>query len=127
MTERFQIYKCEKCGNIVEILHPGAGALICCDQPMVLMVDHAVDAAKEKHIPVIETIDNGYRVKIGSIPHPMLGEHYIEWVQIIDGDKSYRQFLNPGQQPEAIFGPIEKAKIVARELCNIHGLWKGEN
>ena len=124
MTERLQIYKCEVCGNIVEVLHEGAGELVCCGQPMTLLVANTVDAAKEKHVPVIEKTANGVTVKIGSAPHPMEEKHYIEWIEIIADGKAYRQFLKPGDAPEATFD-IQANKIGAREHCNIHGLWKG--
>jgi superoxide reductase len=123
MTERLQIYKCEVCGNIVEVLHEGAGELVCCGQPMTLLVANTVDAAKEKHVPVIEKTANGVTVKVGSAPHPMEEKHYIEWIEIIADGKAYRQFLKPGDAPEATFD-IQANKIDAREHCNIHGLWK---
>ncbi len=123
MTERLQVYKCEVCGNIVEMLHTGVGELVCCDQPMKLYVENTVDAAKEKHVPVIEKIEGGYKVLVGSVPHPMEEKHYIEWVELIAGDKAYRQFLNPGDKPEAIF-MIDADQVTAHEYCNLHGLWK---
>jgi superoxide reductase len=123
MTARLQIYKCEVCGNIVEVLHEGAGELVCCGQPMKLLVANTVDAAKEKHVPVIEKTANGVTVKVGSAPHPMEEKHYIEWIEIIADGKAYRQFLKPGDAPEATFD-IQANKIEAREHCNIHGLWK---
>jgi superoxide reductase len=123
MTERLQVYKCEVCGNIVEVLHEGVGELVCCGQPMKLLVANTVDAAKEKHVPVIEKTASGVTVKIGSAPHPMEEKHYIEWIEIIADGKAYRQFLMPGDAPEATFA-IQANKIEAREHCNIHGLWK---
>lgn len=124
MAERLQVYKCEVCGNIVEVLHGGKGQLVCCDQPMKLMVENTVDAAKEKHVPVVEKADGGFRVKVGSVPHPMEEKHYIEWVEIMADGKVYRQFLKPGDKPEAFFR-IEANSVTPREYCNIHGLWKG--
>ena len=123
MTERLQIYKCEVCGNIVEVLHEGVGELVCCGQPMKLLVANTVDAAKEKHVPVIEKTANGVQVKVGSAAHPMEEKHYIEWIEIIADGKAYRQFLKPGDVPEATFD-IQASAIEAREHCNIHGLWK---
>lgn len=123
MAERLEIYKCELCGNIVEVLHGGAGELVCCGQPMVCLKENTVDAAKEKHVPVIEKIDGGVKVKVGSVAHPMEDKHYIEWIEIIADGKSYRQYLNPGDVPEAVF-MVEAASITAREYCNLHGLWK---
>jgi superoxide reductase len=124
MTERLQVYKCEVCGNIVEVLHEGKGDLVCCKQPMKLFVENTVDAAKEKHVPVVEKTAGGVKVKVGSVAHPMEEKHYIEWIEIIADGKVYRQFLNPGQAPEAIFD-ISAEQVTAREYCNLHGLWKG--
>ena len=123
MTEKLQIYKCEVCGNIVEMLHEGKGELVCCGQSMKLIVENTVDAAKEKHVPVVEKITGGFKVKIGSVPHPMEEKHYIEWIELLVGGKAYRQFLKPGEAPEAIF-KIEADQASAREYCNLHGLWK---
>lgn len=123
MAEQLQVYKCEACGNIVEVLHGGDGELVCCGKPMVLLKENTVDAAKEKHVPVIEKVEGGYKVKVGSVAHPMEEKHYIEWVELIADGKAYRQFLKPGQAPEAIF-KIDAAKVTAREYCNLHGLWK---
>jgi len=125
MTERLQIYKCEVCGNIVEVLHEGQGELICCGQPMKLFVENTVDAAREKHVPVVEKTADEAKVKVGSIAHPMEEKHYIEWIEVIADGKAYRQFLKPGIAPEATFD-VKAEKITAREYCNIHGLWKGE-
>lgn len=123
MTKRLQVYKCELCGNMVEMVHSGAGELVCCGQPMTLMEENTVDAAKEKHVPVVTKIDGGYKVSVGSVPHPMEEKHYIEWIELIAGDTAYRQFLNPGQVPEAVF-MLEADGVTAREYCNLHGLWK---
>lgn len=123
MTVKLEIYKCEVCGNIVEILHEGAGDLVCCGQPMKLYEENTVDAAKEKHVPVVEKFEGGFKVKVGSVPHPMEEKHYIEWIEVIAGGKAYRQFLNPGEAPEATF-KIDAERITAREYCNIHGLWR---
>jgi superoxide reductase len=107
----------------VEVLHGGAGELVCCGKPMVKMTENTVDAAKEKHVPVIEKIDGGFKVKVGSVAHPMDAKHWIEWVELIADGKVYRQFLNPGETPEAVF-QIEATSVTAREYCNLHGLWK---
>lgn len=123
MAERYQIYKCDLCGNIIEILHGGAGELVCCGQPMKLFTANTVDAAKEKHVPVVEKVDGGYKVKVGSVPHPMEEKHWIELIEIIADGKIYRQYLNPGDAPEAVF-MIAAANVTAREYCNLHGLWK---
>ena len=123
MTEKLQIYKCEVCGNIVEMLHAGAGELVCCGQPMKLYLENTTDAAKEKHVPVIEKTATGFKVKIGSVAHPMEEKHYIEWIEVIADGQAYRKFLNPGEAPEATF-EIKAEKVTAREYCNLHGLWK---
>jgi len=123
MTKRLQVYKCEVCGNMVEIIHEGAGQLVCCDQPMKLQEENTVDAAQEKHVPVIEKTAEGILVKVGSVEHPMQDNHYIEWIQLLADDKAYRRFLKPGEKPEALF-KIDGKDMSAREYCNIHGLWK---
>lgn len=123
MAERLEIYKCELCGNIVEVLHGGEGELVCCGQPMVQLTENTVDAAREKHVPVIEKVAGGVKVKVGDVAHPMEEKHYIEWIQIIADGTAYRQFLKPGDVPEATFD-VEAATLSAREYCNLHGLWK---
>jgi superoxide reductase len=124
MTKAKQIYKCNVCGNIVEILDTGEGELVCCDEPMQLQAEHAVDEGREKHVPAIEKIDGGVRVKVGSVAHPMEDKHWIEWIEVVADGKSCRQFLEPGQAPEAVFA-TDAQEITAREYCNVHGLWKG--
>jgi len=123
MAEKLGIYKCEICGNIVEVLHEGKGELVCCGQPMKQFKENTVDASKEKHVPVIEKADGGFKVKVGSVPHPMEEKHYIEWIEMIADGKAYRQFLKPGEAPEAFF-KIDAVNVTAREYCNVHGLWK---
>ena len=120
MPERMEVYKCRICGNIVEILHKGRGSLVCCGQAMQRKKVKSDDEGKEKHVPVVE----GTTVKVGSVPHPMEDKHWIEWIEIIAGGKAYRQFLNPGEAPEATFN-VQGESITAREYCNLHGLWKG--
>ena len=124
MAEKLQIYKCAVCGNIVEVIYGGTGELVCCGQPMELLEEKTADAATEKHVPVIEKIDGGYKVTIGSTPHPMTEEHHIEWIELLANGKAYRQFLDPGDAPEAKFS-VEADSVTAREHCNVHGLWKG--
>ncbi len=123
MAQKLEVYKCEVCGNIVEVLHAGGGELVCCGQPMKLMAENTVDAAKEKHVPVIEKVDGGFKVTVGSVAHPMEEKHYIEWIEIIADGKAYRQFLKPGDKPEAVFS-IDAKSVIAREYCNLHGQWK---
>ncbi len=122
MTELKQVYKCEVCGNMVEVIHSAGGTLVCCGKPMTHVVENTVEAAKEKHIPVIEKVEGGVLVKVGSVEHPMLENHYIEWIEVQTENKVYRKFLKPGEKPEALF-KIEEEILVVREYCNIHGLW----
>ncbi len=123
MAERLEVYKCNSCGIIVEVLNGGGGELVCCGEPMALMTENTVDAAKEKHVPVVEKVDGGYKVAVGSVAHPMEEKHFIEWVELIADGKAYRQFLKPGDVPEAFFA-INAQQVSAREYCNLHGLWK---
>jgi len=123
MTKLSEIYKCEKCGNIVAMVHGGVGELVCCGQKMTLMEEKTADKTTEKHVPVIEKIDGGYKVYVGTTLHPMEEKHYIEWIELLADGISYRQFLKPGDKPEAVF-KTDAASVNAREYCNIHGLWK---
>ena len=123
MTKLLQIYKCEVCGNIVEMVHDGAGELVCCDQTMKLFDENTTDAAKEKHVPMVEKTENGIKVQVGSVLHPMEDKHYIEWIEIIADGKAYRQFLKPGVEPKAEFC-VNAQTVTVREYCNLHGLWK---
>lgn len=125
MTEKLQVYKCDVCGNMVEVIHAAQGQLVCCGQPMTLQVENTVDAAREKHVPVIEKTATGYQVKVGSVSHPMEEKHLIEWIELIADGAAFRKFLNPGDAPEAVF-EVKASKVAAREFCNLHGLWKGE-
>ncbi|MBU1344654.1 MAG: desulfoferrodoxin [Proteobacteria bacterium] len=125
MAEQLGIYKCEKCGNIVQVLHGEKPPVMCCGQPMDRMVENTVDAAREKHVPVIEKVDGGYLVKVGSVAHPMGKDHFIEWIELTSEDSVFvqRQMLTPASAPEAKF-KTDAAKVVARAYCNLHGLWK---
>jgi superoxide reductase len=133
MTTLRQVYKCNVCGNIVEVLHTGAGTLVCCGQPMVLQQENTVDAAVEKfdearamagkHVPTVEKADNGFKIKIGSTLHPMEEAHYIEWIELMADGVSYRKMLKPGDKPEAEFN-LQAEKAEVRAYCNVHGLWK---
>jgi len=123
MAERMEVYKCEVCGNIVEVLHGGKGDLACCGQPMKLFKENTVDAAKEKHVPVVEKTADGVTVKVGEVAHPMEEKHHIEWIEIIADGAVYRQFLKPGDAPEATFN-VTADQVTAREYCTLHGLWK---
>jgi superoxide reductase len=123
MVELNQVYKCNICGNIVQVNFASAGTLVCCGESMQLMKENTVDASLEKHVPVIEKTANGFKVKIGSVPHPMEQSHYIQWIELIADGKSYKEFLKPSMKPEAEFC-VKASKVMAREYCNLHGLWK---
>lgn len=125
MPARLEVYQCKHCGNIVEVLHGGATPLVCCGEPMKLLREGATDGATEKHVPAIEKTENGYKVKVGSMPHPMADDHYIEWIELLADGVSYIKFLNPGDAPEAEFC-VKADMVSAREFCNKHGLWKAE-
>ena len=122
-TKKLQVYKCGVCGNIVEVVHESGGTLTCCNQAMGLLEENTVDAATEKHIPVVEKVAGGYKVVVGSVAHPMADDHYIEWIELIAGDAVYCQFLNPGDAPEATF-QTGADQVTARAYCNLHGNWK---
>lgn len=120
--EKGQIYRCNVCGNIVELIHVGGGKLVCCGKPMELQKEKTEDEGAEKHVPVVEKTANGIKVKIGSIPHPMEKEHFIEWIEVEIEGKAYREYLKPEMAPEAEFcieGKIDRV----REYCSVHGLW----
>ncbi|MFH0975024.1 MAG: desulfoferrodoxin [Spirochaetota bacterium] len=124
MTKRDQIYKCEICGNIIEVVHACEGQLVCCGKPMTLVAENTTDAAKEKHVPVVNKNGKDITVKVGSVAHPMEEKHFIEWIEVIQSNgKVCRKFLKPGEAPEASFCGIEDI-VTVREFCNIHGLWK---
>ncbi|MBA5850805.1 desulfoferrodoxin [Clostridium sp. cel8] len=126
MTEVKQVYKCEVCGNIVEVVNAGGGTLVCCGKPMKLLTENTVDAAQEKHVPVIENAADGVTVKVGAVEHPMTEEHYIQWIEVhTDNNKIYRKCLNPGDKPQAEFKVDGKVEF-ARAYCNLHGLWKSK-
>lgn len=122
-TERLQVYQCLKCGNMAEVIRAAGGTLVCCGQDMKLLKEGEVDAATEKHVPVVAKADGGLKVTVGSVNHPMEDKHYIEWIEVIVDGKAYRQFLNPGETPEAFF-PVDGDRVTVREFCNLHGLWK---
>jgi len=118
-----EVYKCEKCGNIVEVLHGGPGALACCGEPMELLDAATTDEGKEKHVPVVEKIDGGYQVTVGSVPHPMTEKHQIEWIELIADGKVLRAHLDPTDEPSATFC-TDAENVTVREHCNLHGMWK---
>ena len=123
MTKQKQVYRCAICGNIVEVMHPAGGTLSCCGQPMELLEENSKDAALEKHVPVVEKIEGGFKVTVGSVEHPMLPEHYIEWIELITENQVMRKYLHPGEKPVAVF-MTDATNVTAREYCNVHGHWK---
>ena len=129
-TKMFQVYRCEVCGNIVEVLHTGAGQLVCCSKPMKLLGENTTEASEEKHVPVIEKSEELINVKVGSVAHPMEESHFIEWIELVDEKCGWveHQFLKPGLRPEASFGDLGECSehIYVRAYCNLHGLWKKE-
>lgn len=122
-SSNLQVYKCGVCGSEVEVIRGGGGTLVCCDKPMNLQAENTTDAAQEKHVPVIEKVDGGVKVTVGSVAHPMGEDHLIEWIEVVADGKVYRQSLKPGNAPVAVFG-VEADQLMARAYCNLHGLWK---
>ncbi len=122
-SQRLQVFKCDACGAITLSLDGGAGTLVCCEEPMKLMDEQTADMSKEKHVPVVEKTDKGFKVTVGSTLHPMEEKHYIEWIELQAGGKVYREFLEPGAEPSATFC-VDADTVTAREFCNVHGLWK---
>jgi superoxide reductase len=118
-----QVYRCRICGNMVEMLEAGKGNLTCCGQSMSWQEEGTVDAAREKHVPVVKRTDNGFKVMVGDVAHPMEEKHYIQFIELHAGDSVFRQNLRPGQPPEAEF-EIDADEAFAREYCNLHGLWR---
>lgn len=125
MANRLEVYRCALCGNIVEVVHGSVGTLVCCGQDMNLLTENTTDAATEKHVPVIEVTGNTVKVQVGSVAHPMQDEHYIEWIELVADGKSYTQFLNPGDKPEATF-EVSATNFSVREYCNLHGHWAAQ-
>lgn len=125
MTERNQVYRCTVCGNIVEVKHAAAGELVCCGQSMNLLTANTEDAATEKHVPVIERTEEGIKVTVGEVLHPMEEDHYIEWITLVTKNKTRTVYLAPGDTPEALFATTAE-KVTVYEYCNLHGLWKAE-
>jgi len=123
MTQQRQVYLCEKCGNVVEVLRSGVGTLVCCGQPMTLQKENTTDAAREKHVPVVARVGDELKVTVGSVPHPMVENHYIEWIEVSSGASTMHQHLRPRVAPEARF-PAPAGDVTVRAFCNLHGLWR---
>ncbi len=121
--KRLQVYLCEECGAVVEIMEAGTAPVVHCGKPMKLMPELTSGELAPKHLPVIEKIEGGYKVKVGAVEHPMLKAHHIAWIELVADGQVLRQFLEIDAKPEAVF--LTKAQQVsAREYCNLHGLWK---
>ncbi len=123
MIKRFDVFRCEVCGNIVELVYAGGGQLVCCEKPMIQMEEKTRDDGKEKHVPVIVKTQTGVKVKVGGVPHPMEEKHFILCIELIVDGRICRKFLAPGDAPEAEF-EISGDNLIAREYCTVHGLWK---
>lgn len=123
MAKKNEIYKCEKSGLMVEVLQDAEGTPMCCGEPMKLLRENTTDGAKEKHVPVVEKIEGGYRVTVGSVEHPMTDAHYIQWIELVTPMGVLRHNLTPQDKPVAEF-KTDAAEVEAREYCNLHGLWK---
>jgi superoxide reductase len=121
-AKRPDVYRCDTCGNMVEVLFSGGGELSCCGKPMTLLSENTTDASQEKHVPVIEKVPGGWKVTVGAAPHPMEEKHYIQWIELLADGISFRKFLKPGDRPEAVFN-VSAEEVSAREYCNLHGLW----
>lgn len=128
MTKKLEMYKCEVCGNLIEVVLAGDGDLVCCNQPMILLKPNTVDAAKEKHVPFFEKKGEELDIRIGSEPHPMTNEHYIQFIEAISKDERYvkRKYLYPNEEPVLTLKCYDVGSIIAKENCNLHGLWEAK-
>lgn len=124
MKAPVEFYRCELCGNIVGVIKNGGGKLVCCGQPMKKLEPNTTDASQEKHVPVATRQDGKIHVEIGSVAHPMLAEHFIEWIAVVGDEGTERISLSPGEAPKAVFCDKQNAEVYA--YCNLHGLWKAE-
>lgn len=125
MNKLNNVYKCDSCGNMVEMVHASGGQLVCCGDPMKHLNENTTDAAVEKHVPAINVTGNRVEIIVGSVEHPMTDDHYIEWIELITQNEVFRKQLQPGEKPQAVF-QIDTDKFTARAYCNLHGLWKSE-
>lgn len=130
MTEKLELYKCNVCGNVIEVVLSGVGELVCCNQLMEKLEEQAIgdEMVQEKHVPIVNVVDDGIEIRVGSVPHPMIEEHYIQFVEAHSKDKKYvkRKYLTPNEEP-VLKLKCNCSDIIARELCNIHGLWISED
>jgi len=123
MAETMQVFRCEVCGHVIQIMHGGAGTLVCCNQPMTLLTENTTDAAQEKHVPVVEREDGQIKVHVGSVDHPMDEKHYIEWIEVVAEGVVMQRYLKPGDAPAATFA-TDARELTVRAYCNLHGLWR---
>jgi superoxide reductase len=125
MANRSEVYVCELCGNVTEVLEGAGGTLACCGQDMNLLKENTVNAAQEKHVPVVTVSGTTATVQVGSVAHPMEEQHYISWIELQQGSKVQRLYLKPGESPQAVVGIESGGPGTVRAYCNLHGLWKG--
>jgi superoxide reductase len=125
MTQRQEVYVCQQCGHVAEILRTGSGTMVCCDRPMRISEENTADASKEKHTPAVARAGGEVTVTVGSVPHPMAEDHYIEWIELVQGESTTRRFLKPGSVPQATFD-VAQGPVTTRAYCNLHGIWKAE-
>lgn len=125
MIKKDQLYRCQVCGNIVDVRHEGTGELVCCNKSMNLLRANTEDAATEKHVPVVTRTEDGITVRVGEVDHPMDEDHYIEWITLVTESGTKTVYLAPGDEPKAIFKITAQSGVVY-EYCNLHGLWKVE-
>ena len=124
MAKQFEIYKCDLCGNVFEVITAGSGVTSCCGKEMKLLAENTVDASKEKHVPVVQKTPDGIMVNVGSVAHPMDPDHYIQWIEVLaPHGQAYMHLLKPGEKPQAAF-PVKPDGLIVREYCNKHGVWK---
>ena len=126
MASRTEVYVCDLCGNIVEVLEGTDGVLTCCGQDMTLQKENTADAAKEKHVPLVTVNGTVATIQVGSVAHPMESQHYITWIELQQADKVQRFYLKPGEPPQAVFAIEEGVSVTVRAYCNLHGLWKAQ-
>ena len=124
MTQNNEIYKCAICGNVVEVVHAAGGTLVCCGKPMTLLTENTTDASHEKHVPFLVSTPEGVLVRVGSAEHPMLPEHFIEWIELETEEGTMRHHLQPGDKPEVTFALGGDKPVSVFAYCNLHGLWR---
>ncbi|MDD2555872.1 MAG: desulfoferrodoxin [Syntrophaceticus sp.] len=122
MKAHVAFYRCETCGNMVELINKGGGELVCCGKPMTKLEANTTDASQEKHVPAVARQGGQLSVEVGSVIHPMTEKHYIEWIAVVTDNGIERVALSPGNEPKTVF--CDKADADVYSYCNLHGLWK---